>query len=84
MDAVTQGSCLCDAVNCQVSTQLNAVTHCHCKKCQKSHGAAFATYASAPISAVNINASLDTRFVAHKQAHSCLESKAAWFCEGSV
>lgn len=48
MDAVTQGSCLCGAVTYQVSTPLKAITHCHCKKCQKSHGAAFATYASAP------------------------------------
>ncbi|KTB66824.1 GFA family protein [Pseudomonas allii] len=54
MDVVTQGSCLCGAVTYQVSTSLKAATHCHCKKCQKSHGAAFATYASAPQSAVNI------------------------------
>ncbi|MFL1505041.1 GFA family protein [Pseudomonas sp. O64] len=128
MDAVTQGSCLCGAINYQVSTRLKAVTHCHCKKCQKGHGAAFSTYASAPKSALNVNASpdtlrsyessqgvtrqfcsrcgsslfwsdanglyrgwvsialgtLDTPFVARNQAHSCLESKAAWFCEDSV
>lgn len=50
MDAFTQGSCLCGAVTYLVSTPLKAITHCHCKKCQKSHGAAFATYASAPVS----------------------------------
>ncbi|MFK9008141.1 GFA family protein [Pseudomonas pergaminensis] len=54
MDVVTQGSCLCGAVSYQVSTSLKAATHCHCKKCQKSHGAAFATYASVPRSAVTI------------------------------
>ena len=123
MDAVTQGSCLCGAISFQVSTPLKAATHCHCKKCQKGHGAAFATYASAPTSAVSINApsdalrsyessqgvtrqfcsqcgsslfwsdakglypewisialgTLDTPFVARKQMHSCIESKAAWF-----
>ncbi|MFL1417122.1 GFA family protein [Pseudomonas fildesensis] len=56
MDAVTQGSCLCGAIRYQVSTPLKAATHCHCKKCQKGHGAAFATYASAPRSAVSIQA----------------------------
>ncbi|WP_339540744.1 GFA family protein [Pseudomonas sp. RA_5y_Pfl1_P24] len=59
MDATTQGSCLCGAVTYQISTSLKAVTHCHCKTCQKSHGAAFATYASAPQSAVTIIALRD-------------------------
>jgi hypothetical protein len=59
MDAMTKGSCLCGAVTYQVSTALKSVTHCHCKKCQKSHGAAFATYASAPKSAVSLNTSAD-------------------------
>lgn len=56
MDAFTQGSCLCGAVTYLVSTPLKAITHCHCKKCQKSHGAAFATYASAPLSAITVQA----------------------------
>ncbi|RBJ77908.1 GFA family protein [Pseudomonas sp. MWU12-2534b] len=43
-----QGSCLCGAVTYQVSGALKAVTHCHCHKCQKGHGAAFASYASTP------------------------------------
>jgi hypothetical protein len=54
MDELHQGSCLCGAVKYRVSTGLKAVTHCHCKQCQKSHGAAFATYASAPRSAVSV------------------------------
>ena len=122
MDAVTQGSCLCGAVTYEVRAALKAVTHCHCRKCQKSHGAAFASYASAPRSAVRIRAvadalksyesspgvtrqfclvcgsslfwqdarglypewvsialgTLDTPFVPLKQAHSCIELKAAW------
>jgi len=56
MDAFTQGSCLCGAVTYLVSTPLKDITHCHCKKCQKSHGAAFATYASAPLSAITVQA----------------------------
>jgi hypothetical protein len=54
MDALHQGSCLCGTVKYCVSTELKAVTHCHCSMCRKSHGAAFATYASAPASAVSI------------------------------
>jgi hypothetical protein len=60
MDAINQGSCLCGAVTYQVATPLKAATHCHCKKCQKVHGAAFATYASAPRSDVTIQAVRDT------------------------
>ncbi|MGE8066238.1 GFA family protein [Pseudomonas sp. NPDC089569] len=54
MNEFFQGSCLCGAVTYCISTALKAVTHCHCRKCRKSHGAAFATYASAPASAVSI------------------------------
>ncbi|NBF05925.1 GFA family protein [Pseudomonas sp. Fl5BN2] len=50
-----QGSCLCGAVTYRVSGELKAVTHCHCRKCQKSHGAAFASYASAPRATVSIS-----------------------------
>jgi hypothetical protein len=54
MDDIHQGSCLCGAVKYRVSTELKAVTHCHCRQCQKTHGAAFATYASAPKSALSV------------------------------
>ena len=54
MDVLHQGSCLCGAVKYQVTAALKAVTHCHCSQCRKGHGAAFATYASAPRSAITI------------------------------
>ncbi|WP_419710983.1 GFA family protein [Pseudomonas sp. NFX224] len=54
MDALHQGSCLCGTVKYSVSTELKALTHCHCNMCQKGHGAAFASYASAPASTVSI------------------------------
>ncbi|TGV05046.1 GFA family protein, partial [Alcaligenaceae bacterium 429] len=38
------GSCLCERVSYQLLSSPKAVTHCHCKQCQKGHGAAFATY----------------------------------------
>jgi hypothetical protein len=41
-----KGSCLCGTITFAVLAEPKAVTHCHCKMCQKQHGAAFATYAS--------------------------------------
>ena len=43
-----QGSCLCGAVSFELKSEPKAFSHCHCKMCQKQHGAAFATYASVP------------------------------------
>ncbi len=42
------GSCLCGAVSFRLLSEPKAVTNCHCRMCQKQHGAAFATYASVP------------------------------------
>jgi hypothetical protein len=75
MDALHQGSCLCGAVKYRVAAELKAVTHCHCSQCRKSHGAAFATYASAPRSAITIIAGLETL----KTYHSS-EGVARQFC----
>lgn len=43
-----KGSCLCGAVMFYLASEPKAVTHCHCRMCQKQHGAAFSTYASIP------------------------------------
>lgn len=59
MDPSHHGSCLCGAVRYRINGPLKAFTHCHCRKCQKAHGAAFATYASAPASRVEIDAEPD-------------------------
>jgi hypothetical protein len=40
------GSCLCGAVHFQIDGVLERMTHCHCSMCRKTHGAAFATYAT--------------------------------------
>lgn len=39
------GSCLCGAVNYQVSQNVGDIIHCHCIKCRKAHGAAFSSVA---------------------------------------
>ena len=40
-----KGSCLCGAVQYEVTGELKNIGHCYCSMCRKSHGAAFATYA---------------------------------------
>lgn len=42
------GSCLCGAVSFRLLSDPKTATNCHCRMCQKQHGAAFATYASVP------------------------------------
>ncbi len=39
------GGCLCGRVRYQINGPLIAADHCHCSKCRRQHGAAFATYA---------------------------------------
>lgn len=41
-----QGSCLCKVVRYQIDCVPEVVGNCHCRMCQKQHGAAFATYVS--------------------------------------
>lgn len=45
-----EGSCLCGGVRWGIDAPPTEMTHCHCSMCRKAHGAAFATYASAPSS----------------------------------
>ena len=40
-----EGSCLCGSVRYRFNSEPVKVSHCHCRMCQKQHGAAFATYA---------------------------------------
>jgi len=46
--AMQSGSCLCGAVSFRLKSEPKAVASCHCRMCQKQHGAAFATYVSVP------------------------------------
>jgi len=46
---MTQGACLCGAVRYEVDGPFRHLTHCHCSMCRKHHGAAFATFAGAPL-----------------------------------
>lgn len=39
-----RGSCLCGAVRYEITGSFLFLGHCHCSRCRKSHGAAFATW----------------------------------------
>ena len=43
------GSCLCKLVTFEVNKFQGPVGHCHCKMCQKFHGAAFSTFVEAKL-----------------------------------
>lgn len=52
--AAHAGSGLCGSVRYRVEGGFDRVTHCHCSMCRKSHGAAFATYATVSASQLSI------------------------------
>ena len=41
-----RGSCLCGGIRYEIDGRLHDTQNCHCRMCQKAHGAAFATYAA--------------------------------------
>lgn len=43
-----ESSCLCGAVRWTSAAAPLSLSHCHCSRCRKQHGAAFATYALTP------------------------------------
>ena len=43
-----EASCLCGAVRWQLEGPFEWMAHCHCSRCRKAHGSAFATYVSSP------------------------------------
>ena len=50
-DAVIKGSCLCGAIQYQLTQKPGWAHHCHCSRCRKVRGAAFATNAFVPLDA---------------------------------
>ncbi len=50
-----KGSCLCGNVTWEIEGPLDHMAHCHCSRCRKTHGTAFATYAAAPAAAFRLN-----------------------------
>jgi hypothetical protein len=48
---VHSGSCLCGAVRYEVNGEIDSLYLCHCQRCRKAHGSAFA--AVAPVKATD-------------------------------
>ena len=44
---MVQGSCLCSGIGWEHADDFTRMSHCHCSRCRKAHGAAFATFAAA-------------------------------------
>lgn len=38
-----KGGCLCGAVQFEISGPIRSIVHCHCSRCRKAQGSAFAT-----------------------------------------
>ena len=41
---MVKGSCLCGGAQYEINGDIKLMAHCHCSRCRKHHGAAFATY----------------------------------------
>ena len=61
-----RGSCLCGGVRFEIAGPLMRSSHCHCRPCQKGHGAPFRTRARV--------AAADFRFLAGEELVSFYES----------
>lgn len=56
-----RGSCLCGDVAFHVDGPVDFMSHCHCSRCRKLHGAAFATYLVAGEGALRFTRGADRR-----------------------
>jgi len=63
------GKCLCGVVRYRIDAPIEQVTHCHCSMCRKTHGAAFASYASVPLDAFHFMSGKDQLGVYHSSQH---------------
>lgn len=51
MSTILKGSCLCHGIQYEVHSELGDIMQCHCQKCRKANGTAFATNAAIPTDA---------------------------------
>lgn len=56
---MVRSSCLCGAVAWEVEGPVSQMSHCHCGRCRKFHGAGFGTYAMAPAERVRFGRGRD-------------------------
>lgn len=48
-------TCLCGRVTWEIDGPLELMVHCHCSRCRKAHGTAFATYVGGPASGFRLH-----------------------------
>src|SRR5260221_5031470 len=48
------GRCLCGAIRFEIDSALGAVIYCHCSRCRRANGTAFAANSSVQKSAIRI------------------------------
>jgi hypothetical protein len=70
-----QGSCLCGAVTLEIHGGIDSIIHCHCSKCRKSSGTAYATNGFVATTALLIKTGKDQmssyETALGKQRHFC-------------
>ena len=74
---IYHGSCLCGAVNYEIDGPLGDIIHCHCSRCRKVNGTAFAT--NSPV------AEKDFRIVKGQESLRSFDTEAGThriFCSG--
>jgi hypothetical protein len=54
---MNEAGCLCGRVSWQLDAPLELMSHCHCSRCRKSHGAPFATYVAGPADRLHLTGS---------------------------
>lgn len=52
---LARGHCLCGAVRFAIRLPSKWVVHCHCRRCQRAHGAAFVTWVGVDESAAQVD-----------------------------
>ncbi len=77
---MSQARCLCGDISWEIDGPFEWMSHCHCSRCRKAHGAAFATYVAGPAAGFRL------RGAEHVRRWESAPSFARCFCDhcGSV
>lgn len=76
-DTTIEGSCLCGAVTFEVTGPTTKFVHCHCSRCRKATGTAYATNIYVEPSQLIWKLGQDT---IERYNYSAARSFAKWFC----
>jgi hypothetical protein len=52
---MSRASCLCGDVTWEIDGPFELSSHCHCSRCRKTHGTAFATYVAGPVASFRLH-----------------------------